>query len=111
MEKSTERIGLKEAIAALRSDLTESIIASQTEGLRFEVGEITMEFHVAVERTTGVKGGMKGGIKFWVVELGAAELEASTEIKNTAIHKVTIPLKPIRYDGAPVLTGSEDIPE
>jgi hypothetical protein len=38
------RIGLQEAIAALRAELIESVIASQGERLRFEVGEITMEF-------------------------------------------------------------------
>jgi hypothetical protein len=38
------RIGLQEAIAALRAELIESVIASQGERLRFEVGEIKMEF-------------------------------------------------------------------
>ena len=111
MGKPVGRIGLQEALAALREDLIESIVASQTEGLRFEVGEITMEFHVAVERSAEIKGGAKGGVKFWVVDLGAAELEANAGVKNTTIHKVTIPLKPIRHDGAPVLTGSGEIPE
>lgn len=97
------QIGLKEAISALRQELIESIVAAQGEKLRFEVGEVMMEFHVEVERSVDVKG----GIKFWVVELGAGEAN-----KDKAIHKVTIPLKPVRQDGGPVLTGSTDqIPE
>jgi hypothetical protein len=96
------RIELKDSIAALRKELTESIIASQGEGLRFEVGEVMLEFHVEVERS--VEG--KGGIKFWVVELGAGAAD-----KDKAIHKVSIPLKPVRRDGKPVLTGSNEIPE
>jgi arginine deiminase len=76
MGESRGRIGLQETIAALRKELVESIIASQAKGLRFEVGEITMEFHIEVERSTEIKGGAKGGIKIWVVELGAAELGA-----------------------------------
>jgi len=96
------RIELKDSIAALRKELIESILAAQGEGLRFEVGEVTMEFHVEVERS--VEG--KGGIKFWVVELGAGGTD-----KDKAIHKVTIPLKPVRADGRPVLTGGSEVPE
>ena len=102
MSEGLKRIGLQESIAALRREIIESITASQGEVLRFEVGEITMEFHVEVERS--VEG--KGGIKFWVVELGAGG-----GAKDKAIHKVTIPLKPLRRDGKPVLTGSTEIPE
>ena len=60
-----------------------------------------MEFHVEVEQS--VQG--QGGIKFWVVELGAGAGE-----KDKAIHKVTIPLKPVRADGQPVRTGSDKKP-
>jgi hypothetical protein len=111
MGESIGRIGLQETISALRKELVESIIASQSERLRFEVGEITMEFHVEVERSTEIKGGAKGGIKFWVVELGAAELGGGAGSKNKSIHKVTVPLKPVRDDGKPILTGSDEIPE
>jgi hypothetical protein len=38
-----KEIQLKEAIAALRKELTESILASQSESLRFAVGEITLD--------------------------------------------------------------------
>lgn len=96
------RIGLQDAISALRTELIQSVLASKNEPLRFEVGEITMEFQVEVER--GLDG--KGGIKFWVVELGAG---AATKDKN--VHKVVVPLKPVRTDGKPVLTGSEEVPE
>lgn len=102
MTEGMKRIGLTEAIAALRSELVESIVAAQTEALRFEVGEIAMEFQVEVERSADVRG----GIKFWVVEFGAG-----AGIKDKNVHKVTIPLKPIRRDGKPVLTGDDDIPD
>ncbi|KPQ39189.1 MAG: hypothetical protein HLUCCO16_09105 [Phormidium sp. OSCR] len=101
MTRDIERIGLRETIAALRQELIASIIASEDEKLRFEVGEVTVEFHVAVERNTNAKG----GIKFWVVELGG-----SFDIKDKSIHKVIVPLKPLRYDGRPVLTGSNETP-
>jgi Trypsin-co-occurring domain 2 len=100
--RGMERIGLQDAIAALRGELIDSIVASQGEGLRFEVGEIMMEFQIEVERSA--EG--KGGIKFWVVELGAG-----AAVKDKDVHKVTIPLKPVRYDGKPILTGSDEVPD
>ena len=102
MSEGVRRIGLEEAIAALRQELIASVISSQREALRFEVGEITMEFHVEVERSNEVKA----GIKFWVVELGGGGGQ-----KDKSTHKVTIPLKPVKYDGKPVFTGSEEIPQ
>ncbi len=97
-----KRIGLQEAISALRAELIESVVASQGERLRFEVGQITMEFQIEVERSIDAKG----GIKFWVVELGTGGTA-----KDKDVHKVVIPLKPIRADGKPVLTGSDEVPE
>ncbi len=97
-----KRVGLQEAIAALRAELIESVVASQGERLRFEVGEVTMEFQIEVERSIEAKG----GLKFYVVELGAGGTEKSKDV-----HKVVIPLKPIRVDGKPILTGSDDVPE
>jgi hypothetical protein len=95
----SKRIGLQEAIAALRTELIESVVASQGERLRFAVGEITMEFQIEVERSIEAKG----GLKFYVVELGAGGTEKAKDV-----HKVVIPLKPIRADGKPILTGSDE---
>lgn len=97
-----KRIGLTEAIMALRSELTESVRAAAREELRFEVGQITLELQIEVERS--IEGG--GGVKAWVVEIGG---KGSRTLKNT--HTVTIPLKPVGQHGGPVLTGSEEAPE
>ena len=97
-----ERIGLKEAIGALRQELGESILAAVEEQLRFEVGQITLEFQVVVERS--VEG--SGKLKFWVLELGGKGAQS-----NSQRHTVMIPLTPILPGGGPVLTGSSDIPQ
>jgi hypothetical protein len=96
-----ERIGLHEAIAALRAELIESVVASHRERLRFEVEEITMEFQLEVERSAEAKG----GIKFWVVELSTGGT-----VKDKDVHKVVTRLKPVRADGKPILTGSVEKP-
>jgi Trypsin-co-occurring domain 2 len=97
------KIGLKEAIEALRKELSESILVSEGKQVRFEVGQIELEFQIAIEQT--LEG--KGGIKFWVVELGGG---ASS--KDSTVHKVKIPLKPLMRNGEPVLTSvSGNTPE
>ena len=101
-DNAMEPIGLKEAIGALRKELSESIITAADEKLRFEVGEITLECQVEVERTDE----LSGGIKFWVVEFGAKD-----SLSSTHTHTITIPLRPLTQQGEPVLTGSDSIPE
>ena len=95
------RIGLKDAIEALRTELSESILVSEGKEVRFEVGEIEMEFQVAIEQT----GTGKAGLKFWVVELGGEVTD-----KTSTTHKIKIPLKPVWKDGTPIKTGGDKIP-
>jgi hypothetical protein len=48
----------------------------------------------------------KGGLKFWVVEMGGGVTN-----KDTITHRIKIPLKPIGKDGGPIKTASDDIPD
>ena len=96
------KIGLRETLEALRIELSESILSSQGKDIRFEVGEIELEVQFVVEKS---KDG-KGGLKFWVVEMGGGISE-----KNATVQKLKIPLKPILKDGKPVQTSSDDIPD
>jgi hypothetical protein len=97
---TVEKIGLSEAIAALRQELQDSM-ASANPDLRFKLGEVVLELELTLERsTTG-----KGGLKFWVLDAGAerARSKAST-------HRVTVPLTPLTKDDGPVYTGDKIIP-
>jgi hypothetical protein len=96
------KVGLRETLEALRIELSESILVSEGKQIRFEVGEIELEVQFVVEKS---KDG-KGGVKFWVVEMGGGASE-----KNATIQRLKIPLKPIWKDGKPVWTGSDDIPD
>lgn len=95
------KVGLRETLEALRIELSESILVSEGKEIRFEVGEIELEVQFVVENS---KDG-KGGVKFWVVEMGGGISE-----KNATVQKLKIPLKPIWKDGKPVWTGSDDVP-
>ncbi|MCA2685673.1 MAG: hypothetical protein IM504_14715 [Microcystis sp. M038S2] len=96
------KVGLRETLEALRVELSKSILAAEGEQIRFEVGEIELEVQFVVEQS---KEG-KGGLKFWVVEMGGGVTN-----KDTITHRIKIPLKPFGKDGKPLLTGSDDIPD
>jgi hypothetical protein len=97
------RLGLAETIAQLREELAEAIEAAGNEELRFEVGEITVELSVEIERRAGA--GAK--VRFWVVEIGADGAVASR-----STHKVVLPLTPRHRDSrGPVLTGGDEVPD
>lgn len=96
-----KKIGLKETLEALRIELSEAILVSEGKEIRFEVGEIELEFQVVVEQSEKTQG----GIKFWVIEMGG-----DVTNKNAMVHKIKIPFKPVWKDGSPVWTGSDEIP-
>jgi Trypsin-co-occurring domain 2 len=100
--ENVENIGLTEAIEALRQELTAAIAAASAKELRFKVGEVSMEFEVGIERvTTG-----KGGIRFWVLEVGGER-----SVSTVRTHRLTVPLTPVGGDGNPVMTGEVAIPD
>jgi hypothetical protein len=91
--------GLADAVRALRAELNEAMRAGQDEPLQFEVGTVTMEF--AVELTADAEA--KGGVRFWVVELGA-----SGSVGRTASHTVTLELTPTTVSGQRPLIHDEE---
>ncbi len=68
------KVGLRETLEALRVELSKSILAAEGEQIRFEVGEIELEVQFVVEQS---KEG-KGGLKFWVVEMGGGTTNKDT---------------------------------
>ena len=96
-----EKIGLKETLEALRTELALSTLFSEGKEIRFDVGEIELELQFVIEKT---KEG-KGGIKFWVVEMGGGMSE-----KNATVQTLKIPLKPkwSKNPQAPFEVGGEE---
>lgn len=80
-----ERIGLAETVTALRAELAAAVAAGADEEIQFPVGPVQLEFHVGV--TKSAEG--KGGLKFWVLELGGGASRATE-----TVHKLTVTLDP-----------------
>jgi hypothetical protein len=85
-------LDLAEVIRALREELEEAMVAGSDARLRFEARALTVELQVGVTRAAEASG----GVKFWVLELGAG---ASRETQST--QTVTLELAPIMSDGRP----------
>ncbi len=82
-----ERVELADAVQAVRAQLAAAAERAQDEPLRFELGDIQMEFTVEVRRDARARG----GVRAWVVDVGA---EAGTSRAHT--HRVSFTLRPRR---------------
>jgi len=80
-----EGIELADAVQAVRDQLINASIRGNGQNVRFEVGDIHMEF--TVELRSEVKAGAK--IRAWVVDAGAEGSQS-----DTRTHKVAFTLKP-----------------
>lgn len=81
-------LDLADAITLLRDQIAEAqhrISASGDSGVRFALGEITLELGLELARTRGVDG----GLRFSVVSLGGKR-----EGSSTSTHTVTVRLSP-----------------
>jgi NTP-dependent ternary system trypsin peptidase co-occuring protein len=89
-----EKIGLAEAIDALRSELAAAVEKAQGQEIQFPIGSVQLEFQVGVTWDTEAKT----GVKFWVLELGA-----SGSYANESVQKVTLNLEaPVDAEGRAV---------
>ena len=98
------RIGLAEAIDALRAELGEAMSRGAGERIQFPLGRVQLEFHAGVTRDVEAKG----GLRFWVIELGAGENHATESIQ-----RVTVTLEPpidARGERVLVARGSDEKP-
>jgi Trypsin-co-occurring domain 2 len=89
-----ERIDLVETLDALRAELATAVDRAAGQPIEFPVNQIELEFQVGVTRAA--EG--KGGVRFWVVELGGAGSYAAESVQ-----KVTIRLdQPVDSEGRPI---------
>lgn len=86
-------IGLTEAIASLRAELSDAIEEAKGQDIQFPLGQINLEFQVGITRD--VRGG--GKLRFWVFELGA-----DTGYSAQSVQKVSISLGALTADNETV---------
>lgn len=89
-----DKIGLVEAIEALRAELIDAVKNSQDEDIQFPVGPVQLAFQIGVTRDANAGG----KLRFWVLELGGGGgYSAET------VHTLTVNLEaPVDMAGHPV---------
>jgi hypothetical protein len=91
MAESDPGIPLADLIDAIRAELETAAINARDRQLQFEVEGVQLEVEVT---TTGTREA-EGGLKVWVLTIGASGSRA-----NTATQKVTLNLGAVGLDGA-----------
>ena len=82
---SDEPIGLAEAIGRVRTELVQARREGEGRELRFRLGEVQLQFEVALTR----EGAGEAGINVWVISVGA-----KGSVTSAQTHTVTVSLVP-----------------
>jgi hypothetical protein len=91
MAESDPGIPLADLIDAIRAELETAAVNARDQELQFEVEGVQLEVEVT---TTGTREA-EGGLKVWVLTIGASGSRA-----NTASQKVTLNLGAVGRDGS-----------
>ena len=88
-----DELKLTAAVATVRDELLEAARSAADQEIRFEVGDVTMEFSVEMRKDAKAKFGFTA----WVVTAGAGGGVARSDV-----HKVTLSFRPHLANGEPV---------
>lgn len=81
--------GVAETIQALRAELTQAVEAGKDQKILFELGEVQIDFQIAVTRDASGEG----GINFGVVSFGA-----KGRLEDQHTHRIVLNMQPIIID-------------
>lgn len=81
---------LPDVVEGLRQQLAKAVLAAHTDGVRFQVNAVELEFTVVAKR----EAGGDGKIKFSVLGVGA-ELGAAGKMAQERTQKVKLSLTPV----------------
>ena len=84
-------VGLADAIAALRRELTTATTAGKDSDLRFGLGPVEMEFLLEIKRE-GASEAQEGGDSG--VQLGVVTIGSKDSVTNGSTHRVKLSLQP-----------------
>lgn len=85
-------VGLADAIAALRRELTTATTAGKDSDLRFGLGPVEMEFLLQIKREGGGEAHEEGGEAG--VRLGVVTTGTKDSVTNGSTHRVKLSLQP-----------------
>ncbi|WP_369254649.1 trypco2 family protein [Geodermatophilus amargosae] len=90
--------GLAETIAALRSELAAALVEGQGHPLQFRLGDVEIEFQLAVTRDASADG----GVRFGVISFGA-----KGGLSNEATHRISLTMQPVEVKAGGVAVPAQ----
>ncbi len=100
-------IPIASAIQSLRQEIVAAMQQAQDEDMKFELGDIELEFQVQISQAQTDGIGAKGGLSIGVVSLEASGKEDKQRSKAST-HRVKLTLKPTKADGSSFKVSSDD---
>ncbi|MFZ9740020.1 MAG: trypco2 family protein [Prochlorotrichaceae cyanobacterium] len=101
-------IPIAQAIKAIRQEITTAVKQGADEAVKFDLGDIELEFQVEISQGHSGSGGGSAGFNVGVV---AVELsgEGGVERSKTTTHTVKLTLKPVTSQGGKVQVSAQDV--
>jgi hypothetical protein len=103
-------IPIANAIQSLRQEIVAAMQQAQDEDMKFELGDIELEFQVQITQQKGDEINAKGGFSFGLVSAEASGKESEQRSKAST-HRVKLTLKPKKADGTNVKVSAQDLNE
>lgn len=103
-------IPIAEAIQAIRREIVAAVSQSEGEDIKFDLGDIELEFQVQLSKQEGGDLGAKGNLNLGVVTLEASGKQNEQQSKATT-HRVKLTLKPKRADGSSLDVSGQGVTE
>src|SRR5689334_11770277 len=99
-----DTLPLSQAVSRLRDEIRQAAVDASTEQLRFELGDIEMEFTVVAKR----EGGPEAKFDIHILGIGASA-GGSAKIAGERTQKVKLTLRPVLIDPATKERAKVDI--
>jgi Trypsin-co-occurring domain 2 len=103
-------IPIANAIQSLRQEIIAAMQQAQDEDMKFELGDIELEFQVQITQQKGDEINAKGGFSFGLVSAEASGKESEQRSKAST-HRVKLTLKPKKADGSSLDVSAQGVTE
>ena len=101
-------IPIAQAIKAIRQEIITAVKQGADEAVKFDLGDIELEFQVEISEVKGGEAGASAGFNVGVV---AVELSGKGEMQRSkaTTHTVKLTLKPVTSQGGIVQVSAQDV--
>jgi hypothetical protein len=94
----SETIPLRDVVRALRAEIISAAKDASAQEVKFELGQIELEFQIVAKKDRGVDGKLGGKVSFHILSFDAT-LGGNVKVADERTQKVKLVLQPTFVDG------------